>query len=328
MKNPWIFCGIFCAAVVLLAAAAVLWYRRRMKDTFRRISESLDEAIAGRYLPVTYEESWFSAVRRKLNRVLDIAGNAVARNAKDRRAIQELVSDISHQTKTPLANILLYAQLLCEQEGTPGPGAPLSPARRILQQGEKLDFLLKTLLRASYLENGMIRLNVCRDSVDDLIRLAWVGAEGKAGEKAVRLRYEGCGAVCAFDRKWTREALENILDNAVKYSPEGSEIFVNVQEYEMLCRIDVRDQGIGIPEEEQGRIFTRFYRSSEVSAMPGLGIGLYLAREIVTLGGGFLKVSSQKGEGSVFSIYLPKEAPESVQTVTFEKDYGKDSLLS
>ena len=96
----------------------------------------------------------------------------------------------------------------------------------------------------------------------------------------------------------------------------------------MLCRIDVRDQGIGIPEEEQGRIFTRFYRSSEVSAMPGLGIGLYLAREIVTLGGGFLKVSSQKGEGSVFSIYLPKEAPESVQTVTFEKDYGKDSLLS
>ena len=124
MKNPWIFCGIFCAAVVLLAAAAVLWYRRRMKDTFRRISESLDEAIAGRYLPVTYEESWFSAVRRKLNRVLDIAGNAVARNAKDRRAIQELVSDISHQTKTPLANILLYAQLLCEQEGTPGPGAP------------------------------------------------------------------------------------------------------------------------------------------------------------------------------------------------------------
>lgn len=154
MKNPWIFCGIFCAAVVLLAAAAVLWYRRRMKDTFRRISESLDEAIAGRYLPVTYEESWFSAVRRKLNRVLDIAGNAVARNAKDRRAIQELVSDISHQTKTPLANILLYAQLLCEQEGTPGPGAPLSPARRILQQGEKLDFLLKTLLRASYLETG------------------------------------------------------------------------------------------------------------------------------------------------------------------------------
>lgn len=108
------------------------------------------------------------------------------------------------------------------------------------------------------------------------------------------------------DRKWTTEALFNILDNAVKYTPEGGKIHVAVACWEMYAKIDVSDTGIGIPEEHQGAIFKRFYREDSVHDAPGIGIGLYLAREIITRQAGFIRVVSEVGAGSTFSVFLPR----------------------
>ena len=109
-----------------------------------------------------------------------------------------------------------------------------------------------------------------------------------------------------YDLRWTAEALGNLLDNAVKYTPPGGCIQVSATQYELFCRIDVRDNGIGIAEEEQAQIFGRFYRGRQVREQEGLGIGLYLAREIAQKQGGYLKLSSRPGQGSTFSLYLPR----------------------
>lgn len=107
------------------------------------------------------------------------------------------------------------------------------------------------------------------------------------------------------DSKWTAEALFNLLDNAVKYTPAGGKITVTVEKWEMYVEIKVADTGKGISESNQAAIFRRFYREEEVHEQPGVGIGLYLAREIVTKQGGYIKVVSELGNGSAFSIMLP-----------------------
>ena len=109
----------------------------------------------------------------------------------------------------------------------------------------------------------------------------------------------------AFDMKWTAEALANIVDNATKYTEHGT-ITISAVSYEMFARIDISDTGTGIPESEQAKIFARFYRSNSVQKQEGVGIGLYLARQIISGEGGYIKVASVPGKGSTFSIFLPK----------------------
>ena len=109
----------------------------------------------------------------------------------------------------------------------------------------------------------------------------------------------------SHDSKWTSEALFNLLDNAVKYTPAGGKIAVSVVLWEMYVEIKVTDTGKGISESNQAAIFRRFYREEEVHEQQGVGIGLYLAREIVTRQGGYIKVVSEPGKGSEFSIMLP-----------------------
>ena len=113
--------------------------------------------------------------------------------------------------------------------------------------------------------------------------------------------------IVSHDRKWTAEALFNILDNAVKYTPEYGSIRVCVESWEMHLKVSITDTGKGIPENQQGAIFRRFYREEDVHDIEGIGIGLYLAREIISLQNGYIQVTSQVGTGSTFSVFLPHE---------------------
>ena len=129
----------------------------------------------------------------------------------------------------------------------------------------------------------------------------------KAEKKEIQIKIEmDFEAEAVFDRKWTEEALYNLLDNAVKYSPAGSEVLISTKLYEMWCVIAVSDRGRGISEEEIPKIFGRFYRAKEVQQEEGVGIGLYLVREILQKEGGFIKVNSEVGKGSTFLCYLPR----------------------
>ena len=114
-----------------------------------------------------------------------------------------------------------------------------------------------------------------------------------------------------FDRKWTAEALGNILDNAVKYTGQGR-IAVRTRQYELFTAVEVADTGPGLDEEEIPGLFGRFQRGEDAQEQEGVGIGLYLARQILVGEGGYIKVSSKKGKGSVFSLFLPNGKKENL----------------
>ena len=221
-----------------------------------------------------------SQIETKLNRFLSAltTGKRDINREKDR--IKRLISDISHQTKTPIANILLYVQLLQEQEEAGSPSEELT--NQIAQQSEKLNFLIQALVTTSRMESGIILVYPQANKLMDLIQGAAAQVEEKAQLKHIHLRIDSeVEGIALFDRKWAEEALFNILDNSIKYAPEYGTVTISTMTYELFTRIDIRDTGIGIAEEEINQIFKRFYRSPEVSQVEGVGIGLYLAREII-----------------------------------------------
>lgn len=282
------------------------------KRTMERLEEMLDDAMEGTFEEERYDETRLSRLEARWKQYFTSQEQAVAKTRKERENMRALVSDISHQTKTPLANILLYAELLEEKAEN---AEEKALAAQILKQTEKLEFLIRALVKMSRLETGILKVEPVRQKLSPMVLEAADMLKKKAKDKGVHLTVS-CDrdVVCCFDRKWTSEALENIIDNGVKYSPEGSRLRIQVREYELYVCVEVEDQGPGIPEEERAQIFGRFYRGKKAQQEEGVGIGLYLAREILEKEGGYIKVSSGKEAGSVFSLYLPKEANESVRT--------------
>ena len=272
------------------------------KRILERLDRMLDDGINGTFEESDYEETSLSKLESKWLRYLTSSKQSAQKLEQERKKIQELVSDISHQTKTPLANILLYTQLLQEQ---PLDTQSLRLVGEIRQQSEKLEFLIQSLVKTSRLETGTFQLTPTKNEVSGMIVSAIGQIESKAESKQIRIIYTPVSCTAKFDSKWTQEAVFNILDNAVKYSPEASEITVSVKEFELFACISVEDNGIGIPEDELPRIFGRFYRGRNVAEQSGVGIGLYLSRQIIEEQGGYITVESS-GSGAVFKIYLPR----------------------
>lgn len=277
----------------------------RTGKTLKRLDEMLTEAMNGTFEESRYDETELSRLESRWKQYLTTSRMSMEKNQAEREKIKTLVSDISHQTKTPLANILLYAELLEEKAQDP---EEKELARQILAQTSKLEFLIQSLVKMSRLETEVLAVEPVSSSVKPLVAqaLKQIQPRAKVNEIEVYTSEIGEKITASYDRKWTLEALCNILDNAVKYSPKGSRIAVEVIEYEFYVCINVRDQGIGIPEEERAQIFGRFYRGSQVQQEEGVGIGLYLAREILQRENGYIKVESKPGEGSTFSLFLSK----------------------
>ena len=296
---------ILLSAAALAAAGIVILYdRRKTNRTLNKMDAMLDEAIKGDFLESSWDESMLSSVEGKLARYLKSSASS-ARNLREQKAkIEALVADISHQTRTPIANILLYAQLLEEQD-MPEEARPLVAS--LIGQSEKLKTLIEALVKTSRLETGIFQFHPVRAEVEPMLAEAVRQYLPKAQQKQITLNLEPGAAEAVFDPKWTAEAVGNLLDNAIKYTPDGGTVSVRVSEYDLFCRIVVSDNGRGIPEEEQAKVFQRFYRSPSVADAEGVGIGLYLTREIITGQGGYLKLTSKPGEGSTFSVFLPRE---------------------
>lgn len=289
------------AALAALIIAGVT--RSRERKTMETLYSMLDAATNGDFTESDFDESALSALETKMAEYLSASAVSSRNLAGEKKKIEELVSDISHQTKTPIANILLYSELLSEWELD---DESKSYVEALRTQAEKLSFLISSLVKTSRLETGIITLEPSENSVDELIKLAVDQVKPKAENKGITVIAEQGGCRAAFDMKWTTEAVYNILDNAAKYTGFGGHIEVSSAEYEMFTRIDIRDDGIGIDESEHAKIFARFYRSPEATESEGAGIGLFLTRQIVTDEGGYVKVSSAKGRGSVFSVFLPR----------------------
>lgn len=279
----------------------MIWRRKN----WERLNQMLDEGIRGEFEESKYDESELSKVESKWKRFLQDSAMAKQNLETEKANIKGLISDISHQTKTPMANIKLYSELLSEQLEEDSMEAEL--LEQIQAQAQKLEFLIQALTKLSRLETNILEVVPVKNQVKPLLESAVEEIRKKAEKKEIQIKIEmDFEAEAVFDRKWTEEALYNLLDNAVKYSPAGSEVLISTKWYEMWCVIVVSDRGRGISEEEIPKIFERFYRAKEVQQEEGVGIGLYLVREILQKEGGFIKVNSEVGKGSTFLCYLPR----------------------
>ena len=297
----------------VLLLCALIWFFLLMQIFGKRLSaftsdlcQTLDHMIEGTEPPMRPEDSetMLARISHRLTRLYQIMQENRRKVDEERQELQSLISDISHQVKTPVSNLKMAADTLLEK--------PVSEAERIdfirgiCSQTDKLDFLFQALVKTSRLETGVIQLEKKPGRLFDTVAQAMSGIVYAAEKKEITVSVD-CSEdlTVSHDGKWTSEALFNLLDNAVKYTPAGGKIAVSVVPWEMYVEIKVTDTGKGISESNQAAIFRRFYREEEVHDQQGVGIGLYLAREIVTRQGGYIKVVSEPEKGSEFSIMLP-----------------------
>ncbi len=306
---------ILCIVAVVVILWAVFWvlvaiyFMKKEQRLAFSIQRMLDDAIEGKPLDVKLKESRFSVIENDMWRYLCDNQMSYQKLTAEKEQIQSQISDISHQTVTPISNILLYTQLLEEWVGAEG-NSPKEIGEwlsAIQNQTRELDFLIESLVKLSRLEGGMINVSGRKQGVQTLLSLIEKQFASKAAEKQILFLVGQTEETAVFDMNWTVEALANVVDNAIKYTPFGGRVSIQVEAYSFFIRIYVKDDGPGIAEEEQANVFTRFYRSPSVKEKQGLGLGLYLTREILAAQNGYMKLTSKLGEGSTFSLFLPKE---------------------
>ena len=295
---------LLCALVGIFVLTQA--FGKRLSQFTADLCQTLDHMIAGNEAPQRPEDSETQLARigHRLARLYQIMQENRRRVDEERQELQTLVSDISHQVKTPVSNLKMATDTLLEKPMTEAERTDF--IRGIRSQTDKLDFLFQALVKTSRLETGVIQLDKKPGRLFDTVAQAMSGIVYAAEKKEIAVSVD-CpeDLTVSHDSKWTSEALFNLLDNAVKYTPAGGKIAVSVVLWEMYVEIKVTDTGKGISESNQAAIFRRFYREEEVHEQQGVGIGLYLAREIVTRQGGYIKVVSEPGKGSEFSIMLP-----------------------
>lgn len=291
-------------------AGTIIYFIRREKKFAGRMQDMLEDAISGRFQEKHLDESRLSLLENTMWRYLCDQERRISRLTKQGEQMQEQVSDISHQAVIPISNIMLYSQLLEEWTKAQNPEDRQNirdALSAIGEQAETLDFLIESLVKLSRLETGIIRVYVRKQPLQTVLDAIRNQFQAIAAQKEIQLEVTDTGEMAAFDLKWTIEAAANIVDNAIKYTPRGGNVTVRVQSYPSLVRMDIADNGPGIPEAEQAKVFLRFYRSETVSDSPGVGIGLYLAREVMRAQNGYIKLSSKIDEGSTFSLFFMKE---------------------
>ena len=298
---------------ILLTLWALVWMffltialGKRLSVFTSELCRAMDQMISGSEEPMHAAdgETLFARIGYRLSRLYDIMQENRRKVDEERQELQMLVSDVSHQVKTPVSNLKMVTDTLLSKPVTE------EEQREFLQgirnQTDKLEFLFQALVKTSRLETGAIRLEKKDAPLIDTLAMACSGIVYAAEKKNISVTVDCPEELClSHDSKWTAEAVFNLLDNAVKYTPAGGFIRISVEQWEMYVKLSVSDTGKGISESNQAAIFRRFYREEEVHEQQGVGIGLYLAREIVTRQGGYIKVVSEPGKGSEFSIMLP-----------------------
>ena len=293
---------VVLSLLCLLFAYCALTYRKREKKLEKDILRMLEDAADGSFHEKKFDETSISAVENRMWNYLENRQTAMERIEREREQMQSQISDIAHQAVLPVSNIILYTQLLEENlsGGIIGDDCNetddkvitkteaaefISEIAAIRDEIGTLDFLIGSLVKLSRMESGIINLNAEKQQIMPMLRLVKQQFEIKAKHKGIA----------------------NIVDNAIKYTPEGGKVTIHTEALSSLVRIDIADTGIGIREEEQGAVFSRFYRSKETSDSQGVGIGLYIAREVMRAQNGYIRLRSEHGSGSIFSLYLLKD---------------------
>lgn len=299
MKVVWIII-IVAVSVLIGAAATKLYYDRKMAS----ISRMLEDFVHGKLTDYPdLRENLGSRIAFLLHQIRKEIFSVASREKEENDQVKGLISDISHQLRTPLANIRMYEELL-EDSGL-REEERLHFLENIREEAVKSEWLLKNLVNASRLESGAIQFQAEQGYLAETLSEAVREVYHLAKEKNITIKIkEFEDKKVLQNRRWTQVVFVNILENALKYSPQGSEIRIIVKRQVSYVQISFCDQGVGIPKDEQKRIFERFYRCGNVREETGSGLGLYLARLILLKESGSITAESEEGSGSIFNVFL------------------------
>lgn len=295
---------ILCLSVagvgLCLGVGSFLYYRRQLR-LFSNILNTFEKT--GELVEGENRETMESKLLSRLCRVLKRSRQKEEQTGKERQEMAELLSNLSHQLKTPLANFLLNTEIL--KEGRLSQEEEKQFLLRNQEQAEKMQWLMKTLVKASRLEQGILVFDIFPASLVETLARSISSVYALAREKQISIETQGLKeCVCCHNPKWTAEAIGNLLENAVKYSPAGSKISIETEVMELYANVKITDEGPGIPKEEYNRIFRRFYRGEQAEQQEGSGLGLYLAQVILQREKGYITVSKGRDGGACFSVFL------------------------
>lgn len=310
----WLILAVFCTAALSLL---YLLYRLLQKQGFQK-NAKLEQLLCRLQdvdpdLPDLALEPCDAALSDRI-RSLQAQIQSDRKNAHaEKEATKALVTDISHQLKTPLASLRMSLELLSQEDLTPSECREFSDS--CLRHLGALENLAGSLINVSRMENGLISIHAKAGDLSQTILAAVNRVYEKANEKRISIEMDTHSCpdplLALHDAKWTAEAFINLLDNAVKYSREGSRITIRAERLTTYLKVDFIDKGPGIPKSELSKIFQRFYRGAFAERTEGSGVGLYLAREIIERQSGVLYARQRKDGtvGSVFSVHLmiPRE---------------------
>lgn len=297
-------------SLMLTNLGSYFYFRRRFIGFSNEVCRNTEEILHGRSIKEQQnKETLTSKMIMELEKIEDIFSFQLAESQNEKRELQEMISELTHQIKTPASNIQMYCEMFSD------PDISSVEAKQfvmvIKQQLGKLEFLLDVLVKSSRLENDMINLQMENSRLIETLAVAVNSVMQKAEHKRIDISVSCRPAIQVYhDMKWTAEAIENILDNAIKYTPENGKVLISVEVGEMYTVIKIKDTGKGIEAAHINDIFKRFYREKSSSKDEGLGLGLYLARNIINLQGGYVSVHSSLGKGSNFFVCLPNRTPK------------------
>ena len=304
-----IMLSLFMAAVILCGLTAMTAAVRRRQRQEEDMLAILESCLADDYSFENDSERLNALGNQHFADSLSKLGSKLKMKTRQLDSEQDstktLVTDISHQLKTPISAMKTCFDMYLEADSQEEKDEFLY---RSMAQMDRLESLAAALINISRLETGMIELKTEKASLTDIIISALNTVYQKSIDKEVLIETgEFTDIELELDSRWTAEAIANIIDNGIKYSPAGSRIDIRVSRLYSFVRIEIEDRGIGIPRSEQNRIFRRFYRGDNdtVRAQEGSGVGLYLSRTIIERQGGTISVRSAEGEGSTFIIQLP-----------------------
>ena len=303
--TPFLLIGL---TLICIAMAAELWHTRVVGSRqMAYISELLEQILQNR--PVSYvseeKDTLYGKILVQIKRIDEIKAENNKALLKERDSIKQLLTQIAHQLRTPLANMENYLVLL-EEEGI-SEEERLKYINAVEKSERKISFLVEKFMLSARLESQIIQIHKSTSNLKETVAQAIFQVYKKAQEKDIYidLQENENEWMVLHDKNWICECVYNLLDNSIKYSKAGQQITVYMKNNEMFTQISVEDNGIGILQDEENRIFKLYYRGKNTTEYEGFGIGLYITNEIVRKHDGFMRVS-RKENGLIVSIFLPK----------------------
>lgn len=303
----WILGCLFACSMIALLLWAVWFFRQWSRlDAVLEMFQNEDAWESSNIGSVAdIQETRESRLASDLCGILNRAVWREKEAVKDKQQVTQLLSDLSHQLKTPLANIILDLSLLESGSANMEESQRLEFLSHAKTQASTMQWLMQALLKTARLEDGIIQFQAENTGIRPTIAKAVGAVYAQASKKNIEICVEDMDDVSVYHNpKWTAEAMANVLENAIKYSPQDSLIQIKMEKMEIYTRVTVEDQGPGIPETDYNKIFQRFYRGQQAGTEEGLGLGLYLSQLILQSEQGYLTVDSKQNKGSSFHFFL------------------------